>query len=429
MSVTRRRGAAALAGALLAASALFAACAAAPGARPPFPPLAPDDAHPYVILVSFDAFRHDYIDRLHPPAIEALAARGVRAEALIPAFPSKTFPNHYTIATGLYPGHHGIVGNAFHDPDRKASYRIGDTLAARDGSWYGGEPIWVTAERNGVRSASYFWPGSEAEIRGVRPSIAMRYDERVPNARRVDGSIAWLRRAPAVRPHLVLLYMSDVDDTTHQYGPDAPNTAAAVSSVDRALRRLMDSVAVLPIRDSVNVVLVSDHGMTAVNGERVMPVFDALQRAGMDTTGIVASDNGPTMSLWFGGDTARRRHAHAVLDTALGHADVYRRESIPARLHFGDTPRAGDLLLVAWPGHILLRHVTDSAPSGGAHGYDPAWEDMQGIFVAAGPNVRAAGTIPAFENVHVYPFLAALLRLRQVPVVDGDPRVLGSLVR
>lgn len=408
-----------------AALALLAGCSA-PVTMSPAPA---SDARPYVVLVSLDAFRHDYIDRLHPPALERLAERGVRAEALIPSFPSKTFPNHYTIVTGLYPGHHGIVGNAFFDPARGAWYRNNDALAVRDGSWYGGEPIWATAERNGVRSATYFWPGSEATIGGVRPSITMPYDGGTPDARRVDEVAHWLRRDPASRPHLVLLYMSDVDDTTHRYGPDAPNTASAVTNVDRALGRLLDSVAAMPIRDSVNVVVVSDHGMAAVSAERVMPVFDALLRAGIDTAGIRASDNGPTMSLWFGGDSARLARARAALPAALPHADVYPRDSVPARLHMAGNPRAGDLLLVAWPGNLLFRRrVTDMSLAGGAHGFDPAWEDMQGIFVAAGPNVRRAGVIPAFENVNVYPFIAALLRLQRVPAVDGTLDVLGRYV-
>ena len=286
-------------------------------------------SRPYVVLISFDGFRHDYLDRYRPPAFESVASRGVRATALIPSFPSKTFPNHYTLATGLSPGHHGIAANVFHDPERRAWYRSGDSVSVRDASWYGGDPIWVTAERNGVRSASYFWPGSEAAIGGVRPSRFVRYDGTVPNARRVDEVAGWLRLAPTVRPHLVLLYFSDVDDTTHRHGPDAPNTAKAVASVDRALQRLLDSIAVSPLRDSVNVVLVSDHGMTGTPATQVIVVSDLLRRAGVDTTGILFGDNGPAMSLWFGGDSARMHRARVALATP--HAATYLRRDAPAR--------------------------------------------------------------------------------------------------
>lgn len=225
------------------------------------------------------------------------------------------------------------------------------------------------------------------------------------------------------------MYFSDVDDSTHRYGPDAPQTALAVASVDRALRRLLDSVAVLPIRDSVNVVLVSDHGMARVDPAQAMPVFDALSAAGVDTTGILASDDGPTMSLWFRGDTARMRRARAALTSALAHAELFPRAESPARWHLRDNPRAGDLLLVASEGWVLQRHATDRPSVPGVHGYDPALPDMQGIFLAEGPNVRPRGLIPAFENVDVYPFLAALLRLRALPPIDGHAATLEHLVR
>ena len=386
-------------------------------------------SHPYVVLVSFDAFRHDYIDRFQPSAFVDIAGHGVRAAALVSSFPSKTFPNHYTLVTGLYPGHHGIVGNAFYDPARRAWYRLADTAAVRDGSWYGGEPIWVTAERQGVKAGAYFWPGSEAAIGGVRPSHVVAYNDKVPNATRVNGAIAWLRLPPAERPHLVLLYFSDVDDTTHLYGPDGPKTAAAVRSMDTVLRQLRDSLGALPFADSVNIVLVSDHGMAQVPAGHVIRVAELLVRGGVDTTHMEVSDNGPTISLWFNGDTARLARARAVLDAGLAHAHAYLRADTPLRWHVRDNVRAGDLLAVADEGYILQWRATDKAPSTGAHGYDPALPDMQGIFLAAGPNVKPLGLIPAFENVNVYPFLAALLRLDRVPASDGDLRVLAGALR
>ena len=391
------------------------------------PPVDSAVSRPYVVLISFDGFRHDYLDRYRPAAFEAVGARGVRAAALVPSYPSKTFPNHYTLATGLYPGHHGIAANAFHDPARRAWYRGGDSIAVRDASWYGGEPIWVTAERNGVRSAAYFWPGSEAAIGGVRPSRYVPYDGAVPNAQRVDEVAGWLRLAADVRPHLVLLYFSDVDDTTHRHGPDAPNTASAVASVNGALQRLMDSIAVSPLRDSVNLVLVSDHGMTATTSTQVIVVSDLLMRAGVDSTGILFGDNGPAMSLWFGGDSSRMHRARAAL---VGpHVSVYSRTDAPAKWHLAGNPRMGDLLVVGARGYTLKRSATDEGPSAGSHGYDPALPDMQGIFLAAGPGIRRGAHLPAFENVHVYPFLAALLRLERIPAVDGAFAVLRSALR
>ena len=380
-------------------------------------------------MVSFDAFRHDYLDRFHPPAFMEVAAHGLRASALIPSFPSKTFPNHYTLATGLYPGHHGITGNAFYDPARQEWYRLGDEKAVRDGSWYGGEPIWVTAERNGVKSGVYFWTGSEARIGGVRPSYMIPYDAKVANATRVSTIASWLRKPADARPHLLLLYLSDVDDTTHRYGPDAPQTAVAVASVDRALRQLMDSISAMPFADSINLVLVSDHGMAQVRPEKVMAVSDLLARAGVDTTHMEVSDNGPTLSIWFGADSARLRAAEKVVNEAHGHAHAYQRSETPPDWHMRDNPRAGDLLVVADEGFLVQRRASDKPPQAGAHGYDPSLPDMQGIFLAAGPNIRALGVVAPFENVDVYPFLASLLRLERVPQVDGRPATLSGALR
>lgn len=420
MRTLRARGVAAIAW-----SAISVACAG----RQAVPASGAAAARPYVVMVSFDAFRHDYVERYKPAAFMDVAARGVHASALIPSFPSKTFPNHYTIATGLYPGDHGITGNAFFDPARREWYRLADQKAVRDSSWYSGEPIWVTAERNGVKTGVYFWTGSEAAIGGVRPSYMAPYDAKVPNATRVNSVASWLRKPAAERPHLVLLYLSDVDDTTHRYGPSAPQTAVAVASVDRTLRQLLDSISAMPFADSVNIVLVSDHGMAAVRPDKPMAVSDILASAGIDTTRMEVSDNGPTLSLWFGADSARMRAAHAVLDRALPHAHTYFRTETPARWHIRDNPRAGDLLIVANEGFIVSRRASDKAPAAGAHGYDPAIRDMQAIFIAAGPNIRPLGTLPPFENVDIYPFLAALLRLERVPRVDGKAATLSAVLR
>jgi predicted AlkP superfamily pyrophosphatase or phosphodiesterase len=389
-----------------------------------------DAGHPYVIMVSFDAFRADYIDRYHPRAFEEVASRGIRAEALIPSFPSKTFPNHYTLATGLYPGSHGITGNSFYDPARHASFRSSAAATVRDGTWYGGEPIWVTAEKNGLKSASYFWAGSEASIEGIRPTYWKVYDEKIANLDRVNGVIEWLRAPAAARPHLVLLYFSEVDDTTHKFGPNSEHTAVAVADVDRALRALLDSVKNLPVHDSVNIVLVSDHGMAATDTLHVIPVGNLMTSSGVDTAGVVMSDNGPTLSLWFNGDSARMTAAHRALRNSLTHAKIYDRKAAPERWHLRDNPRFGDLLIVADEGWILKRSSADKAPSLGNHGYDPySTMSMRGIFLAAGPGVRPNGILPAFENVNVYSFVAALLRLERIPVTDGSIAPLAGSLR
>jgi alkaline phosphatase D len=381
------------------------------------------------MLVSLDAFRHDYLDRYRLPALERIAAAGIRAEALVPPFPSKTFPSHYTIATGLYPGHHGIIGNNFYERATDRWFRVKDTAALRDARWYGGTPIWVAAEREGVKSAVYFWPGSEAAVQGVRPTYWKRYDSAVPDSQRVDETVAWLRRPPAERPHLVLLYLSDVDDTTHRYGPETPHTAVAAASQQRALARLFDSVAATPMRDSLDVVVLSDHGMADSPPSKAIPVQPVLVAAGIDTSRVRLGDNGPTMSLWFAGDESLERRTLEALGRGLTHAHAYARNATPAHWHLDGNARAGDAIVVAELGYVLVKGAADRFADTGTHGWDPALPEMQGIFLAAGPHVRASGRISAFENVHVFPFLAALLGLEHPPRTDGDARVLAPYLR
>ena len=384
---------------------------------------------PYVVLVSLDAFRHDYLDRYRPASLERLASRGIVAEALVPPFPSKTFPSHYTIATGLYPGHHGIVSNTFYDPAVHGWFRVKDSTTVRDGRWYGGVPIWVAAEREGVRTSVYFWPGSESVVQGTRPSAWWPYRASTPDSVRVDASVAQLRLPPERRPHLVMLYLSDVDDTTHRRGPDSPGTAVAVAAVDRAVTRLLDGVDRLPIRDSVNVVVLSDHGMEESPQEKMLPLRPMLAAAGIDTMRVQMGDNGPVMSLWFDGDAALARRTLDALNAALAHARAYARGSTPARWHLDGNVRGGDVLVVAEPGYVLAKGDHDRVLDRGNHGWDPIDPAMHGIFVAAGPQIARAGRIPAFESVGVYPFLVSLLRLARAPHTDGDPRVLAPYLR
>lgn len=417
----------ALLGAL--ALALSAACASAPRADVS---ASAEGERPYVVLVSFDGFRHDYADRWQAPTLQRVAREGARARALVPAFPTKTFPNHYTLVTGMYPGRHGLVGNEVFDPRWSASYRMSDSLAVRDPRWYGGEPLWVTAERQGVTSASFFWPGSEAEIGGVRPTYWKRFDDDFPNAARVDTVLAWLQKPADRRPHFITLYFSDVDHAGHDYGPDAPETARAVARVDSLLARLIDGARALPVGDRVNVVVVSDHGMTAVRPARnTLYLDETVPLEGVD---VVAAGN--YAQLFFRGDTARREATRAALVARLPHSRVYRRAEIPARFHLAGSPRAGDLLVVMeapWELRRRRRSGGEGAATGdevrGSHGYDPALPEMHGILYTWGPAFRPGGRVGAVENVHVYPLVAHVLGLRPNPEIDGRLAPVRPLLR
>lgn len=381
---------------------------------------------PYVILVSFDGFRPEYLQRLDLPNFNRVMQAGVRAEGMIPVFPSLTFPNHYSIVTGLYADRHGIVSNAFWDPQRNATYSIGDSVSVTDGSWYRGEPIWSTAELQGMVAASYFWVASEARIGGVRPSIYKTYDGRVPNMARVDSVLAWLALPAERRPHMITLYFSEVDAAGHRAGPLSPQVDTAGRNVDAALGRLLDGLGTLPaaIRDRAYVVLVSDHGMSETS-RRWFAALDTL----IDLQGVRIADRGTVGNLHVTGGSTRARVLRDSINRRMRHGRAYLRSEMPARLHYRADPRAGDLIIVM-DEHFQIGTADRPPRDGGAgHGWDPALTAMHAIFLVMGPGIPAGKTIPAFENVHVYPYLTELLRLRPARGIDGQRGRLAALIK
>lgn len=417
----RRRSGPTASLAILVLGAWLAAC----GISQPGPVTVPDPTAQetaYVVMVSFDGMRYDFIDRADAPNFRRVAEAGVRAAGLIPGYPSKTFPNHYGIATGLYPAHNGLVDNTFYDPDLDATYSIGNRDAVRDGRWYRGEPIWVTAETQGLPTASYFWVGTEAPIQGVQPANFKYYDGAVPYAARVDSVLAWLSLPAAERPRLILLYFDEPDGTAHAGGPDAAAVDAVVEELDGHLGRLMDGIDASPLADQVTVILVSDHGMAPVPADSVVYLDDY---AALDNIRVVYSST--QALLYFAGDSARIEEAYAAL-AGLSHASVYRRGETPARWHYDPNPRTGELVVAADPGWMIRTRDYTPWTGGGMHGWDPYYRPMQGIFLAAGPRIRRGLEISAFENVNIYPLLAELLGLQPADGIDGDLSVLAPIL-
>jgi predicted AlkP superfamily pyrophosphatase or phosphodiesterase len=383
---------------------------------------------PYVILVSLDGFRYDYAKRYAARNLLALASRGVSApEEMIPSYPSLTFPNHYTLVTGLYPEHHGIVANGFYDPARKAVYRLGDPQAVTDGSWYGGTPLWVLAEQQGMRSACFFWPGSEAEIQGTRPTYYLKYDDHFPNDKRVQQVLAWLRLPPAQRPHFITLYFSDTDHAGHQFGPESPQVAAAVQEVDKQIGSLVAGLKKLHL--PVDLIVLADHGMAKVQGDWIN-----LSQYGFDPSSLEK-----IVGLSF--YSKSESDAQKVFDALHGKSDnfaVYRRAQMPAYLHYDSNPRIGDPVIVA-AGPYAVRiggnpAKTDEKPEAGNHGYDPKRvPEMKASFFAAGPDIRSGVALSPFENVNVYPFVAKILGLDishlTTGPIDGNLSALQSALK
>ncbi len=373
----------------------------------------PGDART-VVLVSLDGVRWDYLDRGRTPTLDRLARRGVRAEGLVPVFPSKTFPNHYSLVTGLHPGHHGVVGNNMHDVERDAWFSLSNREAVADARWWGGEPIWVALERAGRPTAPLFWPGSEAPVGGVRPRHWQPYDGEVGNEARGDRLLEWLALPPGERPVFLTLYMSDVDSAGHAHGPDSREVDDALAAVDRALGHFVSGLERVGLLDEVDLIVVSDHGMASTSRERAILLDDYLD---LETVTVV--DWSPVLML-------RSRSGHddevfAALSGRHPHLAVYRRDTLPERFHLREQPRVTPVVAVADEGWtITSRARTARGWPAGNHGYDNQLESMRGIFVAHGPSFRRGLRVGTLEAVDVYPLMADIL---DVPPAAHD----GSL--
>lgn len=396
---------------LLGAIFLFVCGCSRPPAEPP---------RPYVLLVSLDGFRYDYVDLYGAPNLKRLGAQGVRAKALIPVYPSSTFPNHYSIVTGLYPEHHGIVDNFFFDPQRNRRYQYSAPETGRNGSWYGGTPLWVLAEQQGVRTATFFWPASDSAIQGVRPSEYRVYDDSVPNAERVRQVLAWFAKPEQERPHFVTLYFSDADTAGHRYGPSAVETERAVAELDETIGSLLRGLESSGV--PVNVFIVSDHGM--LEAQATVSIGTAADFVGFE----IAPDGGSQIML-YSADQARVRNLTARLRARDPRYTAYLREETPPSLHYRDNWRIGDIVVMAAAPVILtIDGLTATTPSRGAHGYDPRrFPQMQGVFYARGPDLKSGIVLEPFENVDIYPLIAHLLRLKPRDALDASEALLSIL--
>lgn len=378
-----------------------------------------------LILVSIDGFRWDYLEKYEAPTLTRLAQEGVRARRLNPSFPSKTFPNHYTLVTGLRPGRHGIVANWFHDPALGENF----TMARTETTWWdGGEPIWITAEKQGVRSACLFWPGSESELQGRRPTHYLPFDKKLAPTERVDRLLAWLEQPATARPRFLTLYFDHVDDAGHQHGPDSPETRAAVARADAAVARLLDGLGRLGLRDAANLVIVSDHGMAATSPERVIFLEDL-----MDLSQVAVEASGPYAGVRPKGSVSAAALAAGIRAQAPGRVQVYLREEMPERLHYNRGERIPPVLLLTDTGWCFERKTGWPALrqrySKGNHGWDPATPDMGALFIGHGPAFRRQVLLPAAENVDVYPLLCAALGLQPAPNDGSDGLARAALQR
>ncbi len=359
----------------------------------------------YVLMLSMDGFRWDYADRVATPNLDKIAAMGVKADYVKPAFPSKTFPNHYSMATGLYPDNHGIVNNNFYCPDLDLTYRLGDRVSVENGKFYGGEPIWVTAENQGMIAASYFWVGSEAPVRGVQPTYWKRYQQSDPFEDRIDTVIYWLNLPIEQRPRLICLYFHEPDGIGHQKGPDSPEVNQAVARLDSLVGVLISKLQALPFGENINIIVTSDHGMTEVSTKKYVNLSDHVQRGWFVRT----HGGNPLYSLQPKPEMADS--VYRIL-SKVDNIHVWKTSDIPERLNYGKNPRTLDMVVLAdstWS--VGWGPATARYYSGGAHGWDNAQKDMHTIFYARGPAFKTNHSHPFIEVVDLYPLIARILKL------------------
>ena len=407
---------------------LLAACAgspreASPGAAAATATPGAETARAPLLLVSLDGVGADALFKGDTPRLDAVARRGLRSEGMRPAFPSLTFPNHYTLVTGLRPDRHGIIDNRMSDP-QLGRFALSDRNAVGDGRWWqDGEPIWATARRHGLRSATMFWPGSEAPIRGVQPDHWLPYQQDLPEADRVARVLAWLDLPAAERPHLLTLYFEAVDTAGHAYGPGSPQERAAMRTVDAAVGLLLDGLSARGLDDRVNLVIVSDHGMEAIDPARTVFLEDL---PGIELAEVVHIGSQAGFNPLPGQDEALAR----ALVGRHGPVECWRKADLPARFGFGTHRRVPAIYCLADPGARIESRARRERPGApppnrGAHGYDPAHPAMAALFVADGPDIADGTVLPAFDSVHVHPLLMALLGLPPLEGLDGDPAVLA----
>nr|WP_236017336.1 ectonucleotide pyrophosphatase/phosphodiesterase [Roseivirga sp. E12] len=389
---------------------------------------------PYVILISLDGFRHDYVEKFDAPNLKRLISQGVSAEAMLPSYPSKTFPNHYTIVTGLYPDHHGLVDNSFYDRNLDIQYSIRDRSAVENTAFYGGTPLWQLVQQNGMKSASYFWVGSETPVTGSYPDYYHIYDDNVANETRINAAIDWLNLPEAERPHFTTLYFSLVDSQGHATGPNADETKQVVLEADRLIGLLMEKLKTVDL--PVNVIITSDHGMNEITPkeESYLTVSDLLKDFDKEKFRFVS--NG-AHGHFYSDDRAYLEQIAKQLKARndSDNFEVFFKSEMPAHWNYGTHDRVGDLFIKINPGHYLSssarkqRAITNQEFRG-EHGFDPdETDDMGAIFYAYGPNFKSGLTIGKFRNIHVYPMIAKVLGITQLPEIDGDLKVLESIIK
>lgn len=372
------------------------------------------DLKPTVILISLDGFRYDYLEKYKPQNLNKLAREGVRAMWMMPSFPSKTFPNHYTVATGLYPQNHGIIENNIYDKELNAVFGLSKREEVQNPRWWLGEPIWVTAEKQGQRAGAFFFPGTETKIKETLPTFWKPYDGKIPNEERVDTILSWFDLPQAERPTIYTLYFSDIDDAGHEFSPDSVETKNAVQRLDGIIGRLIKGLKAREIFGQVNLIITSDHGMAAVNRTNAT-ILDEL----FDTS-LTEKILWTYEIIQIFPKDGKEDEIYKTLKSKLRHAKIYRKAELPKRFHYQNSSRIAPLIVLTDEGWITtnrkyfeeLKEKGDLKGAKGGHGYDNQLKSMRALFIAQGNAFKKGIVVAPFENIHVYNIMTTILGLK-----------------
>jgi predicted AlkP superfamily pyrophosphatase or phosphodiesterase len=378
---------------------------------------------PYVILISADGFRADFTEMYEAKFLQSISQKGVRAKYMTPSFPSLTFPNHYSIVTGMYPSHHGLVDNTYFDKASGLEYRMGNPKMVGDGKWYGGTPLWVLAEQQKMLSASFYWVGSEAAIQNTRPTYYYIYNDKINIANRIKAVKDWLSLPEDQRPHMITFYFPEVDHEAHTYGPNDAHVGAAVQFIDSSVNALQAELATLNL--PINYIFVSDHGMTKVDNEHTLSMPSAIDTAAMHVPW------GDALIHVYAKDSSKIAETYAGLkkDSSI---TVYTLDETPDYWHYKKSDdkynRLGDLIVV--PHLPKVFNFSKRKTTLGKHGFDNHHPDMRATFMAWGPAFKKGMQIDGFENVNIYPIVAKILGLTfDEQSIDGKLTVLKSTLQ
>ena len=378
---------------------------------------------PYVILISADGFRSDFTELYEAKNLQALSKNGVRANFMTPSYPSVTFPNHYSIVTGLYPSHHGLIDNNYFDVATGTMYSMSNKKLVSEGKWYGGTPLWVLAEQQKMIAASFFWVASEAAIKGIQPTYYYNYNEKTNIGTRIQAVKDWLSLPEDKRPHLITFYFPEVDHDAHNFGPEDARVKKSVQFVDSSINVLQQTLSTLDL--PINYIFVSDHGMTTVDNVNTMGLPTAV-----DTANFIVPFGDAQLHL-YAKDPSKIESTYQALkkDTSV---TVYKLDETPAYWHYKKSDdwnnRLGDLIII--PHLPKVFNLSKYKTSKGKHGFDNHLPSMRASFMAWGPAFKKGITIDGFENVNVYPLVAQILGLQyDATKIDGKLKVLAPILK